>query len=57
MARATESELVAEDYLAEASDFHNVVVLDDGADYRIIATERCTNTRVTLGGHASDSSG
>jgi hypothetical protein len=48
-----ESALVADDYLDEESDLHDVVILAGGADYRITATDRCMNPRVTLGTHSS----
>ena len=43
---ATEPQLVAEGYLDEVTDLHNVVLIDGGADYRILATSECTNPRI-----------
>ena len=50
---ATESELVAEGYLDEVTDLHDVVLFDDGADYEIRATSECTNPRIALAPHSS----
>jgi hypothetical protein len=44
-AYATQSALVAEGYLDERSDLHDVVLLEGGADYRIVATGDCAVTR------------
>jgi hypothetical protein len=45
---ATEADLVAEGYLADVTDLHDVVLLDDAADYRIVATGVCTDARIAL---------
>jgi hypothetical protein len=50
---ATETQLVAEGYLDEVTDLHDVVLLGGGADYRILATSECTNPRIALAGHSS----
>jgi Domain of unknown function (DUF4190) len=48
-----ESDLVATNHLSEETELHDVVILDGGADYRIVPTGGCAISRNVLATHSS----